>query len=291
MSTIVNRRDVDFYLDEMFDLGSLLASDRYSEHDRESISAILDLCQSMAEEEFLPCAAEHDENEPVFQDGQAITPDSLKACLKAFVEAGLPAATFDHDLGGMQLPVMVANFMQGIFQAANAPAVGYVFLTSSNAHMLQACGSEALRERYLPPLVEGRWFGTMCLSEPHAGSSLSDIRCMAEPVGDGSHKLTGTKMWISGGEQDISENIVHMVLARTPDAPPGVKGISLFLVPKIRVEEDGSLGEPNNIALAGLNHKMGQRGTTNTLLNFGEGVIVWVTSWGRKTKASKICST
>ena len=234
MSTIVNRRDVDFYLDEMFDLGSLLASDRYGEHDRESITAILDLCQSMAEEEFLPCAAEHDENEPVFKDGQAITPDSLKACLKAFVEAGLPAATFDHDLGGMQLPVMVANFMQGIFQAANAPAVGYVFLTSSNAHMLQACGSEALRERYLPPLVEGRWFGTMCLSEPHAGSSLSDIRCMAEPVGDGSYTLTGTKMWISGGEQDISENIVHMVLARTPDAPLGVKGISLFLVPKIR---------------------------------------------------------
>ncbi|MAA84839.1 MAG: acyl-CoA dehydrogenase, partial [Halieaceae bacterium] len=219
MSTIVNRRDVDFYLDEMFDLGSLLASDRYGEHDRESITAILDLCQSMAEEEFLPCAAEHDENEPVFKDGQAITPDSLKACLKAFVEAGLPAATFDHDLGGMQLPVVVANFMQGIFQAANAPAVGYVFLTSSNAHMLQACGSEALRERYLPPLVEGRWFGTMCLSEPHAGSSLSDIRCMAEPVGDGSYTLTGTKMWISGGEQDISENIVHMVLARTPDAP------------------------------------------------------------------------
>ena len=271
MSMIVNRRDVDFYLDEMFDLGSLLASDRYSEHDRESVTAILDLCQNMAEEEFLPCAAEHDENEPIFKDGQAITPDSLKACLKTFVEAGLPTATFDHDLGGMQLPVMVANFMQGIFQAANAPATGYVFLTSSNAHMLQACGSEALRERYLPPLVEGRWFGTMCLSEPHAGSSLSDIRCLAEPVGDGSYKLTGTKMWISGGEQDISENIVHMVLARTPDAPPGVKGISLFLVPKIRVEEDGSLGKPNNIALAGLNHKMGQRGTTNTLLNFGEG--------------------
>lgn len=271
MSTIVNRRDVDFYLDEMFDLGSLLASDRYGEHDRESITAILDLCQSMAEEEFLPCAAEHDENEPVFKDGQAITPDSLKACLKAFVEAGLPAATFDHDLGGMQLPVMVANFMQGIFQAANAPAVGYVFLTSSNAHMLQACGSEALRERYLPPLVEGRWFGTMCLSEPQAGSSLADITTKAEPLADGSYKLTGTKMWISGGEQDLSDNIIHMVLAKVPGGPAGVRGISLFLVPKIRVNADGTLGERNNVALAGLNHKMGCRGATNTLLNFGEG--------------------
>ena len=153
MSMIVNRRDVDFYLDEMFDLASLLASDRYCEHDRESVTAILDLCQNMAEQEFLPCAAEHDENEPIFKDGQAITPDSLKACLKTFIKAGLPTATFDHDLGGMQLPVMVANFMQGIFQAANAPAVGYVFLTSSNAHMLHAGARAALRHRFLPPLV------------------------------------------------------------------------------------------------------------------------------------------
>jgi butyryl-CoA dehydrogenase len=107
----------------------------------------------------------------------------------------------------MQLPMLVANFMQGIFQAANGSAVGYIFLTTSNAHMLEACGSDELRARYLPPLVEGRWFGTMCLSEPHAGSSLSDIRCMAEPLGDGSFKLTGTKMWISGGDQDVSENI------------------------------------------------------------------------------------
>ena len=171
----------------------------------------------------------------------------------------------------MQLPMLVANFMQGIFQAANGSAVGYIFLTTSNAHMLEACGSDALRARYLPPLVEGRWFGTMCLSEPHAGSSLSDVRCMAEPLGDGSFKLTGTKMWISGGDQDVSENIVHMVLARTPGAPAGVKGISLFLVPKYRVTETGEIGDFNHIALAGLNHKMGQRGITNTLLNFGEG--------------------
>jgi len=116
MSMIVNRRDVDFYLDEMFDLGGLLEKDRYAEHDRESITAILDLCQNMAEEEFLPCAAELDENEPVFKDGQAITPDVLKACLKTFVAAGLPTATFDHDLGGMQLPVMVAILCRVFFK-------------------------------------------------------------------------------------------------------------------------------------------------------------------------------
>ena len=271
MSMIVNRRDIDFYLYELLDLEELLKNDRYKEHDRDTVTAILDLAQQIAEEAFLPCAAELDENEPVFEAGRAVTPDSLKACLKTFVEAGLPAATFDASLGGMQLPMLVANFMQGIFQAANGSAVGYIFLTTSNAHMLEACGSDALRARYLPPLVEGRWFGTMCLSEPHAGSSLSDIRCMAEPLGDGSFKLTGTKMWISGGDQDVSENIIHMVLARTPGAPAGVKGISLFLVPKYRVTETGEIGDFNHIALAGLNHKMGQRGITNTLLNFGEG--------------------
>ena len=271
MSMIVNRRDIDFYLYELLDLEELLKNDRYKEHDRDTVTAILDLAQQIAEEAFLPCAAELDEHEPVFEAGRAITPDSLKACLKTFVEAGLPAATFDASLGGMQLPMLVANFMQGIFQAANGSAVGYIFLTTSNAHMLEACGSDALRARYLPPLVEGRWFGTMCLSEPHAGSSLSDIRCLAEPLGDGSFKLTGTKMWISGGDQDVSENIIHMVLARTPGAPAGVKGISLFLVPKYRVTETGEIGDFNHIALAGLNHKMGQRGITNTLLNFGEG--------------------
>jgi len=270
MSFVVNRRDVDFLMYELLGLDDLLAAERYREHDRETIAAVLDLAQQMAEEEFLPCAAELDEHEPVFEAGQAKTPAVLKKILSSFVEAGLPTATFDAELGGMQLPAVVTNLMQGIFQAANAPAVGYHFLTASNAHMLHACGSEALQSQFLEPMVEGRWLGTMCLSEPQAGSSLADIRTLASPAGDGSYHLTGTKMWISGGDQDISENIVHMVLARTPDAPAGVRGISLFLVPKYRVNADGSLGDFNNVVLAGLNHKMGQRGTTNTLLNFGE---------------------
>ena len=270
MSFIVNRRDVDFLMYEILNLDELLASERYQDHDRETVAAVLDLAQQMAEEEFLPCAAELDEHEPVFEDGQAKTPPILKKILKSFVDAGLPTASFDTDLGGMQLPALVSNFVQGIFQAANAPALGYHFLTASNAHMLHACGSESLQAQFLAPMIEGRWLGTMCLSEPHAGSSLADIRTVATSKGDGLYHLSGTKMWISGGEQDISDNIVHMVLARTPDAPAGVRGISLFLVPKYRVNADGSLGDFNNVVLAGLNHKMGQRGTTNTLLNFGE---------------------
>ena len=136
--------------------------------------------------------------------------------------------------------------------------------------MLNACGSDELKRKYLPNLVDGNWFGTMCLSEPQAGSSLADIRTKADLNTDGSYSISGTKMWISGGEQDITENIIHMVLAKIPGSPPGVKGISLFLVPKNRVNDDGSIGDFNNIALAGLNHKMGCRGATNCLLNFGE---------------------
>jgi len=270
MSMVVNRRDIAFYLNELFDLASLLDTPLFNEHDVESVEAIFDVVQQIAEEVFLPCAAELDEHEPRFENGQALTPDSLKDCVTAYRDAGLCGATFGHDVGGLQLPCVVTNLMQGILMAANAPALGYMTLTAGNAHMLQACGNDALKQRYLAPMVEGRWFGTMCLSEPQAGSSLSDIRTLATPVGDGSYRLSGTKMWISGGDHDLTENIIHMVLARTPDAPAGTRGISLFLVPKHRVNEDGSLGDFNHVVLAGLNHKMGQRGTTNTLLNFGE---------------------
>ena len=137
------------------------------------------------------------------------------------------------------------------------------------------CSPTARRSRSTPtsgPMLEGRWFGTMCLSEPQAGSSLADITTRAEPQDDGTYRLTGNKMWISGGDHELTENIVHLVLAKIPGGPPGVKGISLFIVPKFLVDDDGSLGERNDVVLAGLNHKMGYRGTTNTLLNFGEGV-------------------
>ncbi len=144
------------------------------------------------------------------------------------------------------------------------------FLTVANANLIRTFGSEAQKKKYLPSLLSGRFFGTMCLSEPQAGSSLSDIRTTAHPNADGSFRLVGNKMWISAGEHELSENIVHLVLARIQGAPAGVRGISLFIVPKIRVNDDGSLAGRNDVALAGLNHKMGFRGTTNCVLNFGE---------------------
>ena len=270
MSMIVNRRDLDFVLYETLDLEAILKSERFADYDRQSLDAMMDLCQSVAEDQFLPCAAKLDANEPQFVDGKVETIPELKEAINAYREAGLCTSAYDADVGGMQLPCIVDQALNGMFVCANNPAHIYLFLTQGVANMLNVCGSHKLKERYLPKLVEGEWFGTMCLSEPQAGSSLADIRSKADPLDDGSYKITGTKMWISGGEQDITDNIIHMVLAKIPGSPPGVKGISLFLVPKTRVNEDGSLGDSNNIALAGLNHKMGCRGATNCLLNFGE---------------------
>ena len=270
MSMIVNRRDLDFVLYETLGLDKILESDRYADYDRESLDAIMDLCQTIAEDQFLPCAAKLDANEPKFVDGKVETISELKEAIAAYQEAGLCASAYDSDVGGMQLPWMMDQALNGMFVCANNPAHIYLFLTQGVANMLNACGSDELKRKYLPNLVDGNWFGTMCLSEPQAGSSLADIRTKADLNVDGSYSISGTKMWISGGEQDITENIIHMVLAKIPGSPPGVKGISLFLVPKNRVNDDGSIGDFNNIALAGLNHKMGCRGATNCLLNFGE---------------------
>ena len=271
MSEIVNRRDIDFLMYETFDLDRILQSDRYGDYDRESITAILDLAQSVAEDTYLPSAAQLDANEPKFVDGKAITDPATKVGLDAYNEAGLSTSGYPAEIGGMQLPWMAHQALNAMFTCANPGIASYAFLTQGAANMLNECGSQALKDRFLPKMISGEWCGTMCLSEPQAGSSLADIRTKAEPKGDGSYAITGTKMWISGGEQDLTDNIVHMVLAKIPGGPAGVKGISLFLVPKMRVDENSTVTESNNIALAGLNHKMGHRGTTNCLLNFGEG--------------------
>ena len=270
MSAIVNRRDIDFMLYEMFDLEALCAAPRYAAWDRDTIAAVLDTAQTIAETRYLPCAALIDANEPHFVDGKVEMPAEAGEALRAFAKAGLFAAGFDEEVGGMQLPMLANMMANGMFQAANIALANYSFLTIANAHLIHAFGSAEQKARFLGPLLEGRWFGTMCLSEPQAGSSLSDIRTWAEPLGDGSHRISGSKMWISGGDHELTDNIVHLVLAKIPGGPAGVKGISLFIVPRWRVNDDGSIGAWNNIALVGLNHKMGQRGTVNCLLNFGE---------------------
>ena len=275
MSKILAARDIEFLLYEWLDAESLTARPRYADHTRETFDAALKTSEQIATDLFAPHNRKADLNEPHFDGERVHLIPEIKHALEAFAAAGLMAAGHDYELGGMQLPTVVEKACMAWFMGANVATAGYPFLTTGNANLLLAHGTREQIEMYVRPMLAGRFFGTMCLSEPQAGSSLSDIITRAEPDGDGGYRLTGNKMWISGGEHDLAENIIHLVLAKLPGSDgkliPGVKGISLFVVPKFLVNIDGSLGERNDVSLAGLNHKMGYRGTVNTLLNFGEG--------------------
>jgi alkylation response protein AidB-like acyl-CoA dehydrogenase len=286
-SLILSRRDIDFLLYEWLDVEALTRRPRFQDHSRETFGAALDTAEQIATDLFAPHNKKNDQEEPHAVAGEhclevKIIPE-VKAALDAFSAAGLMAAGQDFELGGMQLPVTVEKALFGYFMAANVGTSSYPFLTIGNANTLLKTGTPEQVRRYVHPMLEGRFFGTMCLSEPQAGSSLSDITTRADydPVtgvdGERQYRLSGNKMWISAGEHDLAGNIVHLVLAKIPGPDgkliPGVKGISLFIVPKFLVNEDGTLGERNDVVLAGLNHKMGHRGTSNCLLNFGEGVF------------------
>jgi alkylation response protein AidB-like acyl-CoA dehydrogenase len=271
-SLLLSRRDLDFLLYEWLDVEALTKRDRYAEHSRDTFDAVLELSERIATRHFATHNKKNDAEEPTFDGTTVRTVPEVKAALRVFADAGLLAGGMDAEIGGMQLPAVVTGACFAWFQAANVGTSSYPFLTIGNANLLLAHGTPEQVDRYVRPMIEGRFYGTMCLSEPQAGSSLSDVTTRAEPQDDGTYRLTGNKMWISAGDHELSENIVHLVLAKIPGGPAGVKGISLFVVPKHLVEDDGSLGERNDVVLAGLNHKMGFRGTTNCLLNFGEGV-------------------
>jgi butyryl-CoA dehydrogenase len=224
-----------------------------------------------------------DTEEPRFDGEKVILPQATHDAQKAYAESGMLSAAQDYDIGGMQLPYTVEAAANSFFAMASV-SMGSGLLTVGNANLLMAHGSELQRQVFALNEFSGRWSGTMCLSEPQAGSSLSDVMTRATPDGDAyasdplgaRYRLKGNKMWISAGDHELTENIIHLVLAKIPDADgkliPGVRGISLFIVPKKLVNEKAELtGVRNDVALAGLNHKCGWRGTTNTLLNFGEG--------------------
>jgi alkylation response protein AidB-like acyl-CoA dehydrogenase len=278
-SLLLSRRDLQFLLYEWLDVECLTRAERYADHSRETFDAALDTCERIATELFAPHNQKADQHEPRF-DGQSVALiEEVGPALKAFAEAGLIAAGHDYALGGMQLPAVVEKAGLTYLYAANVATSAYPLLTMGNANLLLAHGNEAQIQAFVRPELEGRYFGTMCLSEPQAGSSLSDIATRADYEGESAfgpqYRVTGNKMWISGGDHELSENIVHLVLAKIPGPDgrliPGVKGISLLLVPKFLVGPDGALGERNDVQLAGVNHKMGYRGTVNCLLNFGEG--------------------
>jgi butyryl-CoA dehydrogenase len=268
--TLLCSRNLAFELYEVLDAEALTGRERFAEHTRETFDAAIGTARAIAEKYFAPHNRKADEHEPRYENGEAVLIPEVKPAVDAFLEAGFLNATRDFEAGGMQLPTLLSQACFAHFQAANVGTTAYPFLTMGAANLIESFGSEEQKQRFLQPMIEGRFFGTMALTEPHAGSSLSDIRTRAEPVSDGSYRLRGNKIFISGGDHSLSENIVHLVLAKLPDAPAGVKGISLFIVPKFLVNEDGSLGPRNDVLLAGLFHKMGWRGTTSTALNFGD---------------------
>jgi alkylation response protein AidB-like acyl-CoA dehydrogenase len=274
-SLLLSRRDVEFLLYEWLEVQCLNVHDRYSSHSRETYDASLDVYETLAEEMFAPHNKKNDLMEPRLEDARVLVNAEIGEAIRAFCEAGLIAATQDYDLGGMQLPYVVERAGLAYMFAANAGSVGYVFLTMANANLLLKYGTPAIVDQYVRPMMQGRFLGTMCLSEPQAGSSLSDITTRAKLEPDGTYRVFGNKMWISAGDHELSENIVHLVLAKIADecdeVQPGVQGISLFIVPKCLIPDDGGAKERNDVSVAGLNHKMGYRGTTNCALNFGEG--------------------
>jgi alkylation response protein AidB-like acyl-CoA dehydrogenase len=268
---LIPRRDLDFHLFDVLALEDVLRRPRFAEHDRPTVDAVLDAAYALAASQFLPHAALTDVAEPRLESGKVVLPAETRDALDAYAAGGFLGAAFPRPLGGLGLPFVVSQACGGVFASANVSVYSYALLTQAAANVIAHFGTDAQRARHLGDMLEGRAFGTMCLSEPQAGSSLADIRTSAEPLGDGRYRLAGHKMWISGGEHELSENIVHLVLARVPGAPAGVKGISLFIVPRFRPAAAGERrGEPNGVSLIGLNHKMGWRGHVNTALAFGD---------------------
>ena len=278
------RCTIDFLIHDWLRIESLCARPRFTEHSRETFDSVLDTCERIAAEQFAPFNRLVDIEEPRVEGETVVLPGCAYDAARAYVESGMLAAAQDYALGGMQLPCVVEMAANAFFAKAGAGLGGGGMLTSANANLLMVYGKETQKAVFAKQEFAGRWFGTMCLSEPQAGSSLSDITTRALPDGPAHaddvlgprYRLYGNKMWISGGDHELAENIIHLVLAKIPGPDdaliPGTRGISLFIVPKKLVDAGGGLtGERNDVALAGLNHKLGFRGLPNALLNFGEG--------------------
>lgn len=271
------RREIDFLLYDWLQVTALSRSRSFSDQDRADWDSFLDLSGEISRNEFLSCYKISDREEPLLQDGNVVVQKDLKQALQTYLEAGLHLATVDPAIGGMGFPFSIASAAMAEFMAANVAGSGFVMLSVANARVIADFGSPAQIKAFADPQLDGRALGTMCLSEPDIGSSLGDVTTRATPDGADDlgqrYRIRGRKMWISAGDQDVTDNVIHLVLGKVvqPDGGTvsGPKGTSLFIVPKFLPESFGA--RRNDVAVAGLNHKMGYRGTPNCLLNFGEG--------------------
>lgn len=264
----VDLETLKFLLYKVHSVQDVLEQERYAEYDKDSIEMLLNSVKDFSDKELFPYFREMDEQPAHFKDGEIVVHPQVNKYMKAAGEMGFISGSFSYEDGGMQLPQMVLNASAFIQEAANNYLPGYVGLTVGSAELITHFGNKELNETYVPKMLEGIWGGTMCLTEPQAGSSLSDIVTSATPDGD-SYKINGQKIFISGGDYQGAENIVHLVLARIKGAPAGTKGISLFVVPKKRPTSDGGL-TTNDVTTVADFQKMGQRGYCTTHLFFGD---------------------
>ena len=267
-------RDMRFVLHELFDVsGHCQQLDNGL--DRDTIDGVLEEAARFAAEVVAPLNRNSDEQGCQLQNGEVTTPDGFADAYKLYVEQGWASMTGPVDFGGQGFPQMISASFHEMLMSASLSFRVYSGLTEGTVVALSRHGSDELKQQYLAQLVSGEWTGTMCLTEPQAGTDLALLRTRAQPQADGSYHVSGSKIFISGGEQDFSDNIIHLVLARLPDAPPGVKGISLFLVPKRLLNADGQPGERNALSCGALEHKMGIKGASTCVMNF-DGATGWL---------------
>jgi alkylation response protein AidB-like acyl-CoA dehydrogenase len=265
----ISERNLRFLLFDVFDTDSLTRYPYYSEHNREIFDMVLETAMKLGKDLLRPNLEEMDKNPPVFVEDEVRVHPSMKGFLKACGEGGWIGSNAPMEAGGQQLPLMIAFACRFIFSAANYSAMVYPLLTDGAAHLIEAFGTDTLKETYLPKMYSAEWQGTMALTEAQAGSSVGDITTVAEPTSDGYYRIRGQKIFISASDHDAVDNVVHLMLARIKGAPAGVKGISLFAVPKKRYDENGEL-VPNDVHIAGLYHKLGYRGSPITQMSMGE---------------------
>ncbi len=264
MATYFSKRNLQFLLHEVFDAEQLTQYEYFSDHDKETFNMVLDSVTHIADTHMFPYLKEVDRNQPELIDGQVKVHAKIKEYLKEMGDAGLIGAGFSYEHGGQQVPLLVSSCIGFILMAANNGMM-YTGLSSGAAHLITSFGSEELQKTYVENMLSGKWQGTMALTEPQAGSSLSDVMTTATPQEDGTYKIRGQKIFITAGDHDAVDNIIHLLLARIDGAPKGTKGISLFVVPKYRLD-----GTPNDVTSTGIYHKLGQKGVPAMHLTYGE---------------------
>ncbi|WP_250866546.1 acyl-CoA dehydrogenase [Caballeronia sp. INSB1] len=270
MSYTAPLKDMLFVMDELADITRISTLPGFEDATLETAQAVLDEAAKFNGEVLAPLNAEGDKYPSTWHDGQVTTTPGFKEAFRQYGEGGWQSVMHPTEFGGQGLPKLIATPCIEMLNAANMSFALCPLLTDGAIEALLTAGSDELKQRYLPKLISGEWTGTMNLTEPQAGSDLALVRARAEPQGDGTYKVFGTKIFITYGEHDMADNIVHLVLARTPGAPEGVKGISLFLVPKFMVNADGSLGERNDVHCVSIEHKLGIKASPTAVLQYGD---------------------